>query len=286
MTNAMFRFSVKWAGSNQKIASLSFAATKSPAWLNNSQLQDQVGALVNIDPQYIKLHLGSPAGPQLTPVLYTSASVRTSPRLEDLPSHKAMVAAWSSLTTTDQVFDIYVTQHSPAAIAINKMARMSRFCRFYVYTGLPVTLQRNPAVALAALDLHDLIYVRLPNELKTNKQFALAATGRAGKDTLKYFSDTLRDDEEVVLKAVARHEMEMRHASLRLQTSKTFVLDAVSVNGRCIYWVAPEFRSDKEVALAAVRQNAAAFKFLIDTLKADKDILQICNTVPTKTDHL
>jgi hypothetical protein len=278
MTNAMFRFSVKWAGSNQKIASLSFAATKSPAWLNNSQLQDQVGALVNIDPQYIKLHLGSPAGPQLTPVLYTSASVRTSPRLEDLPSHKAMVAAWSSLTTTDQVFDIYVTQHSPAAIAINKMARMSRFCRFYVYTGLPVTLQRNPAVALAALDLHDLIYVRLPNELKTNKQFALAATGRAGKDTLKYFSDTLRDDEEVVLKAVARHEMEMRHASLRLRTSKTFVLDAVSVNGLCISYVAPALKLKKEVALVAVQQNSAAFKCLCDALRADKDIFEAYKT--------
>ncbi len=68
-----YYFSVKWAGSNIDIASILLLRVyfNNPAWLNSSLLQDKVGALVNIDPRSIKILLGLPVGPQLTPVLLT-----------------------------------------------------------------------------------------------------------------------------------------------------------------------------------------------------------------------
>jgi hypothetical protein len=272
MTNAMFRFSVKWAGSNMKIALLAIPATK-PAYENSIYLQEQVGALANIDPQSIKILLASPAGPQLTPVLFTSALVRAYTKIEEMPSHKAIIAAWSSLTT-DQVFNVYVTHHSSVDVAVDLMARIFRTGTFdwTAYAGLPLTLRSNPVVALAATKVCNQIYLCLPDELKNNKKFALAAMSRqAPYSLLCCFSSTLRDDEEVVLKAVARNADAMQHASSRLQSSKAFGLDVVSVNGLCVAYGA---WYDKDVALAAVRQNKEAFEFLNDTLKADKDIQQ------------
>jgi hypothetical protein len=292
MTDASFCFSVKWAGSNMKIASLLISATN-PVEVNSIQLQEQVGALANIDPQNIKILLGSPAGPQLTPVLFTSALVRAHTKMEEMEAHKAMVAAWSSLTT-DRVYNVVVTQHSPVDLAVDLMAHIFRrrhlqLCQMYAYVNLPITLRRNPVVALAALDLYlcDLVYVCLPDELRNNKKFAIVAISRrqAPYSLLCCFSSTLRDDEEVVLKAVARNADNMYHASKRLLNCKTFVLKAVSVNGLCIC-AAPAFKSDKDVALAAVRQNKAALEYLCDALKADKDIQQVCKTAHTGTDNI
>jgi hypothetical protein len=285
MTDARLCFSVRWAGSNSKIALLLITATN-PAWLNSTRLQEQVALLANTDQRSTKILLGSPAGPQLTPVLFAAASVRKYTTVHDSPSYKAMVAAWSGLTT-DQVFNVFVTRHSPLSVAVDDMARLYRnydwesyFQRSKVYADLPLTLRCNPIVALAALDISELLEFSLPESLKHNKDFALAAVSRtrAYYTILQHFDASLYNDEEVVLKAVERNDREMLYASSTLATSRTFVLKAVSVNGLCIRQILPEFQSDKEAALAAVRQNTAAFKYLCDTLQADKDIQEACGT--------
>ncbi len=250
MTDAMFRFSVKWAGSNQHVASLQVPAKDKPAWLINRCLQARVGALVNIHYRNIKILLGSPAGPQLTPVLLTSSFVRAKTRFKDLPSHKAMVAAWSSLNP-GQTYNVFVTQHNAVALAVDRLVRefSSDSRDWYAYNDLPPTLKRNPVVALAAMKMNDRLYVRLPEELNTNKQFALAAISqtRAHYSILTNFSSELRDDEQVVLQAVARFPQELWEASKRLLTCKMF-------------------------ALAVVRQNKAAFNYLSYELQADTDV--------------
>lgn len=142
-------------------------------------------------------------------------------------------------------------------------------------------------VALAALDVgyKHKILICLPDELRNIKKFALAAMSqsRIKSSLLWHFSDTICDDEEVVLTGVARRPGVLWHAPHRLWSCKSFVLRAVSVNGLCIGSAEPEFKSDKEVALAAVRQNAAAFDLLCRTLKADKDMQQAAQS---NIDHL
>lgn len=288
-----YYFSVKWAGSNIDIASklLLRGDFNNPAWLNSSRLQDQVGALVNIDPRSIKIVLGLPAGPQLTPVLLTPKVVLGKAKLEEMQLHKAMSAAWSSLKT-GQVYSVYVTQHSPVALAVDKLASLcKRRCCWssHAYTDLPLTLRRNPVVALAALDLRYRLHVRLPDELVANRQFAIAALSQTVVDDehalVNYFSETLREDEEVVLKAIELHRLTLWRFPPSLLRNKAFMLRAVSISGLCIRAAAPTLRSDKDVALAAVRQHKKAFKFLSQALQADEDIQQVCNTAQrTQTD--
>jgi hypothetical protein len=94
----------------------------------------------------------------------------------------------------------------------------------------------------------------------------------------------IRDDEDVVLAAVARHGDELLHASERLRHCRTFVLNAVLVNGLCIQWAAFELRQDYEIALAAVRQNELAIMYLchdvrqhVETQQAPDCNIPFCN---------
>ena len=255
-------FSIRWAGSNKQIASshVFYHNPRSNVLISVVKLQSQVAQLVNAtDPSCIKILMGSPAGPQLTPPL----------RSHNIPSEKmreaytAIQQAWASLGP-DTTVDVFVTQHHPVALAISKLC-LTTFVA-HVYESLPQTLRCNPSVAMVALVRSTYPYrdVKLPLELQSNKQFALAAMRRVetALTILHRFARTLGDDEDVVLAAVGRNKDELLHASTRLKSCKTFVLKAVSVNGLCIQWAAPELKQDSEVAQAAVQQNKEATKYL------------------------
>ena len=283
MAAASLCFSVYWAGSNDLVVS-KLVLTQDHARCNSVELQNQVARLVKVEPRNIKILLGSLAGPQLTPVLFPPSLVRSTSTIEDLPYHKKIVATWLSLATSNQALKVYVTQHSPVALAVDALARAYRSGHWYLsmYTNMPPSVQCNPVVALAALDLRDSVTygLRLPNELSTNKQFFLAAMSQSRCDNtlLQCFSDTFCDSEDIVFAAVVQDKHELYHASQRLKSCRTFVLKAVSVNGLCIQWAAPELKQDKEIALAAVWQNALAIQYLCKTLQNNQDIQRICET--------
>jgi hypothetical protein len=102
--------------------------------------------------------------------------------------------------------------------------------------------------------------VELPLPLLSNKTFALCAMRRCKRPNaiLNCFDDMIRDQEDVVFAAVARHSNELFYASKRLRYCRTFVLKAARVNGWCIRWAAFELVGDNEIAVAAVRQNQHA----------------------------
>jgi hypothetical protein len=262
MTSTEFRFSVSWAGSNQLIApSLSLCLDRGDVKASALKLQRQVAQLANVEPhECIKISLGSPAGPQLTPVLRS----RTCKKLKDTPAHKAMVSAWLSLKP-DCTVNVFVTQHNQVALAIDTLVLATHALAVGTqYDTLPKTLRCNPLVALTALNLVTDWDFELPCELSSNKKFALLALCRCKSPytILSRFDDTIRDQEDVVLAAVARHPNELFYASKRLRGCRTFVGKAVLVNGRCLLWAASELRQDYEIALAAVRQNQNATTFV------------------------
>jgi hypothetical protein len=280
MTSTEFCFSVSWAGSNQLIASsLSLCLDQDDVKTSALKLQRQVAQLANVKPyECIKILLGSPAGPQLTPVLrLRDLKVQ---KLEDTPAHKAMVSAWLSLTPDCKV-NVFVTQHDPVALALDKLVSATNAAFKYDY--LPANLRCNPLVALTALDLSKHWDVELQDELRSNKEFALRAMCRCKSPrTILHRFDyhAIRDDEDVVLAAVARHGDELLHASERLRHCRTFVLSAVLVNGLCIQWAAFELRQDYEIALAAVRQNELAIRYLCHNVRQHVETQQAsdCNT--------
>ena len=269
MTHTEFCFSVLWAGSNQLIApSLSLCFKKNDVNTKAVELQRQVAELANVEPrECVKILLGSPAGPQLTPVLRS----RTCKKLDDEPAHKAMVSAWLSLKPDCKV-NVFVTQHDLVALALDKLVSSANAA--YQYKSLPENLRCNPLVALAALDRTGWWDVELPPELSSNKKFALSALCRCKSRSLilPFFGATIWDQEDVVLAAVAQHDQEFMWASRRLSACRTFVLKVVRVNGPCIRWAARALKGDNEIAVAAVQQNDSALAYVDHRIRHQVEI--------------
>jgi hypothetical protein len=292
MTNSHLHFAVYCVGSNKLLAADLAIRLDSKNVLESSyELQRRVNRLADTKlHQRIKVMLGSPAGPQLTPPLRSlDALIETrDPYFEHDPLRKATKTAWSKLQF-GKVHTVYATQHKPVSVVVDELvAAYANRCYGYgydnrrvkeMYDDLPQSLRCHPAVFVCAHTLSPRRTLVVPDELRSNKMFALGCFKRRSKSLC--FIDLidfkgLRDDEEVVIAAVASEPRDFQWASPRLQANKAFVLKAVGVNGLCINWVAPELKRDKDVALAAVRQNKHAVKYLCAELQEDRDVVAAC----------
>jgi hypothetical protein len=75
---------------------------------------------------------------------------------------------------------------------------------------------------------------------------------------LRYASDELRADREVVLEAVRQDMFGFAMASDKLKSDKKFVIEAVSLHGNALCFVNDELKNDRDVLMAAVSQNGGA----------------------------
>ncbi len=88
-----------------------------------------------------------------------------------------------------------------------------------------------------------------------NKKEALELVKMDGR-SLKYVSDELKDDKEVVLAAVKRFPGIWLYASKRLRDSKDVAL--MVINGGGTYWfryMSEELQNDKELVFKAIKQS-------------------------------
>jgi hypothetical protein len=287
MTDPCFRFAVYCVGSNKRLAAdLAIRFNKSDVLESSYDLQRQVAALYGVEShQCIKITLGSPAGPQLTPLLRsldTALNEIFKKVWQDAQLRKAAVSAWSALQP-DKVNTVYATQHRPSAVVVDQLvvAYNSGYVS-HVYNGLPRATLCDPAVFLTANTLVCMLDV--PDELRSNKKLALYSFQLNKRWNRPYLCnlglldmDALQDDDEVVLAAVdCNSHKEFYWASPRLKADKAFVLKVVGVNGLCIADAAADLKRDKDVALAAVRQAKEAVKYLCAELQEDKDIVAAC----------
>ena len=125
-------------------------------------------------------------------------------------------------------------------------------------------------VVLAAISEDFEAFLHASNELKSDKEFVLAAV-EASTDwedsVFKFASSELRADKEVVLAAVSLDSAALYHASEELQADKEFVLAAVSENGYALQFVSPALQNDKEVVLTAVSQYSRALWYASDEIR-------------------
>lgn len=113
----------------------------------------------------------------------------------------------------------------------------------------------------------------VPPIYRADREIVLAAVRRGG-DALQHASIELRDDREVVLLAVQQHGLSLKHASESLRRDKVVCTAAVESYGLAIKYVClSSDGTEREIALAAVRQNGWAFELLPEHLKADREIL-------------
>lgn len=284
LTDAKVCFSVFWAGSNQQVAAdLVIRFDSNNAWEVSAELQRLVAALAGVEPhQRIKITLGSPAGPQLTPLLRSLKTVLQDTSHTRMLWPKVMMTAWLKLQA-GEVNTVFVTQHKHSAFVVDQLvsAYVDRHVS-HVYNNLPRAVQCDPDVFITAHILSRGL-IGMPDELTSNKRFARDCFMRWNTSLcfldLSFFDALLRDDEDVVFAAVNRHgSRDFYFASQRLKASKEFVLKVVGLNGLCVRWAATELKQDKEVALAAVGENKAASAYLCAELQDNGDIQQACTT--------
>jgi len=90
---------------------------------------------------------------------------------------------------------------------------------------------------------------------------------------LKLIDPILRDDEDIVLKAVQKNPKTLRLASQRLKNNSNIVSVAVSRNLVAFEYADPSLKKDREFILRAVSQNGDALEYADPSLKKDRDFI-------------
>jgi len=99
------------------------------------------------------------------------------------------------------------------------------------------------------------------------------ANGGALTHPLAHSVDSIRDDEEVVLAAVAKHGESLQHASERLRGKRNVALAACSNNGDALRYCSDDLRQDRSLVLRACRTSGNALKHAASALRNEREVV-------------
>eukprot|EP00754_Rhynchopus_humris_P032902 Rhum_TRINITY_DN15434_c6_g2::Rhum_TRINITY_DN15434_c6_g2_i9::g.156409::m.156409 len=122
------------------------------------------------------------------------------------------------------------------------------------------------AKSLAAYKAHGLLCQPVKK-----KVVLLEAVAKEGL-SLRHGSEELKADKQVVLAAVLTAGKSLHYASQKLRADKDVVLAAVTQDGIALGYASTELRAHKKIVLVAVAQNRSALKYASKDLQADKDV--------------
>ena len=112
------------------------------------------------------------------------------------------------------------------------------------------------------------------DNLKKDKDIVLTAVRKNGS-ALEYASEELKYDKDVVLATVIQNGLALIYASEELRNDKDVVLAAVNQNGDSLYYASKDLKSEKDVVLAAVTQNGLALGFSDQNLRSNKKLILV-----------
>ena len=139
---------------------------------------------------------------------------------------------------------------------------------FFAFENLPSELRSNKAVVLAAV-AHDDVGVCLKyasDELKNDREVVFIAVENSGS-SLEYASDEMKVDKEIVLAAIANNEIALMYADESMKKDKEVMLLAISKDLSFLFY------AEKEIVLEAVSADGNRLKFVSEKFKDDKDIV-------------
>ncbi|WP_257292102.1 DUF4116 domain-containing protein, partial [Endozoicomonas sp. ONNA1] len=102
-----------------------------------------------------------------------------------------------------------------------------------------------------------------------DRELVLAAIAEY-PDDLMYASKELKNDNDVVIAAVSRNGLALDYASRELKGNTKVVMAAVSQNGLALIYASPELQDNKEVVMAAVANEPDALRYASKRLRSDK----------------
>lgn len=92
---------------------------------------------------------------------------------------------------------------------------------------------------------------------------------------LKYASQQVRSDKDVVLPTMAKHASDLKYVSEELKNDKDVVLAAVSQSAFELKHASSELQDNYEVVMAAITHHGSALRDASERIRSDKKIIQI-----------
>eukprot|EP01043_Picozoa_sp_COSAG02_P012198 COSAG02_NODE_468_length_21758_cov_41.206796_8_plen_583_part_00 len=108
--------------------------------------------------------------------------------------------------------------------------------------------------------------------MNNDKQMLLEAVKRDGL-ALRHASEPLRNDPHIVREAVKQDGLALRHASEPLRNDAQIVLEAVKQDGSALADASEPLRSDAQIVLEAVKQWGGALAYASKSLRNDPQIV-------------
>ena len=132
--------------------------------------------------------------------------------------------------------------------------------------------RNDKGIALLAVRVDRDVFSSLPEEMQSDADTAEAYLG--GKPfELKNAPEIVRDNKVFAIKLLSVYGGMLKYVSERLRADKDVVTAAVGSAWNALGYAAEELRADRDVVLAAVRHDGYALQFASDELKNDKEIV-------------
>mmetsp|Transcript_137931 Transcript_137931/g.384672 ORF Transcript_137931/g.384672 Transcript_137931/m.384672 type:complete len:728 (+) Transcript_137931:117-2300(+) len=100
------------------------------------------------------------------------------------------------------------------------------------------------------------------DQLRRDRALVLSAAGLGRGAALQGAAESLRGDERFALEVLARDPVAYKYISDELLRSIDFAIAAAKRNGKVVQYMPGAFRADRDVALAAVSNDAEAFSLI------------------------
>ncbi|WP_257287418.1 DUF4116 domain-containing protein [Endozoicomonas sp. SESOKO2] len=99
------------------------------------------------------------------------------------------------------------------------------------------------------------------------------------KDGLKYASQRICNDKDLVLATVALHPYSLEYVSEELKGIAEVVMLAIARDGYHLQYASPTLRDDEKVVIAAVASSLGALQYASERIRSDRNIIKTLITV-------
>ena len=126
------------------------------------------------------------------------------------------------------------------------------------------------------------VFLELASEkILNNKNFAKTIISNCKVFSLKYFSEEIRSNKEIVLIAVSKNGNELKHTQDELKKDREVVLAAIKTPqvdlfaNEAIKYADKSFLSDFEIARVVATFSGNSLQYFADEIRQDKDLVSI-----------
>ena len=109
------------------------------------------------------------------------------------------------------------------------------------------------------------------DELQSDREVVMKAIKQNG-NALQYASRELQNNRQIAIEAVKQDGTALTHASMALRHDRVVVTEAVKQNGIVLHQASLELQRDREVVKEAVKQHGYSLRWLPGDLQRDREI--------------